>query len=603
MVGIETQRGWGTPVSSFFNVQKGPLRTVSVLLLAIACLLALNLASSDPYSSVSASATFSPKDCSGRDESAVTNYEAKVDQLKADQEVQRAKSMIAIEWRSLSYTHEYWVELALGIRPNRFAPAATQLGIWNGPELPPPSSAITFASGETHPLMWRVPASSLISSSELNATRVAQDPSHPIMLAADVFFVDSCVRVISTPECDWMLDWRNMAIAIHGGWAKLDCAAAGDTLSCSGEPKIKTQGMVPMSRVRVRTDNEWSVIAEFCSQHLTAVDVLDFELHGWGLSKRHVLHRVDNAQRPTEEVAMVVLFNSGARLLPLWLQYWRVLGVGRFYIYVNGPTTSLSDEEPAVAAQLAADPGVTLIDWEMPFSQKNGIYIISPTVCSGHYSQIMAFNHAFERVRRRHLYIGFFDPDEYGVYDAALLQTSLSRGANPTLQVLGRYGFPPALALSNQFGALVDPLYEGVLTPSVGLARRWYVRDELEPLRSKSFVRTVLQWEDVNVGNHNLWPMINHVEMPKTGTVYVAGSGYETRNQALATRAVAVDATFLHVLNFKDHSSKMQFDLDEEIAKLVEGKRTKPAVDAVIREAEARCLACSAGEPGCGYDC
>jgi len=297
-------------------------------------------------------------------------------------------------------------------------------------------------------------------------------------------------------------------------------------------------------------------------------------------------------------------FKNATAMLPLWLQSWRALGVARFYLYVSGKVSDLAEEDARIAAQLAADPGVTLVQWDLPFLQAGGLEVEAGR-CSGHFSQIMGFNHAYERVRRRHLYVGFHDPDEYGLLDAALLQDAWAAGDNALLQLFGRYGFPPTLALPNRFGAVVPPLPDGVLAPSSALARAWLGRDEVEPARSKSWHRTMGMREDINVGNHDMFAFKEHSEHPRTGTVVMSGNGYETRSLRLATYALEADATMLHVFNFKEHVSKLPFDQVEAVANMTARNAQRGDARLVFERARQACLACPVGAaaPGCGYEC
>ena len=547
-------------------------------------------------------------------EAAARSTEQQLRRLRSDLDAEARRELVPNEWSSISFTFEYWSEVGLGVKPTKWGPVAKQLKLL--PAIPPPSSVVAHSHPEQPgapylPLTWYETARALSRGGGLNATLVAQQPDKRIMLAADVFFVGGCVRLITAPECGWMLDWHNMTIAIHGAWKAGLCTAGGGggggaaALQCPPEQRtLRSDGPLQLSRVRSRTVNEWGVIAEFCSRHLAAEEVVDVEFHSWGVSKRFQLTRVDAARRPSEEVAMSVMFFKSSALIPLWLQYWRALGVGRFYLYIKGRVAELDKEDARIAAQLRGDPGVTLVEWDMPFAQAGGVYMV-PGRCTGHYSQILSFNHAYERVRRRHLYMGFYDPDEYGLLDPALLQAAWAAGANPLLALLGRYGFPPALALGNRFGAVVEPDLKNALTPSSALDRRWYARAELEQERSKTWVRTMRMREDINVGNHDLFVMVQHSAHPRTGTVFLSGSGYETQNLRQAVHAEREDASFLHVLNFKEHSSKLPFQREKEIARMVEGDMRVPEVAMTFKRAQEMCRACRAGaaSPGCGYAC
>ena len=488
---------------------------------------------------------------------------------------------------------------------------ALQLGLHAA--VPPPAAVrvavpVDGAAGATfyQPSTWHEPASALRGARELNATLVAGQPGKRLMLAADVWLVDGCVHLMSTPECAWTLDWTKVTVAIHGAWAQGACTAAADgTLACADDASVlKSDGPLPPSRVRTRTLNEWSVNVELCSAHLAGVGAVDVEFHGWGVSKRWLLPRVDAARRPTEEVAMMTHFKHATAMLPLWLQSWRALGVARFYLYVSGKVSDLAEEDARIAAQLAADPGVTLVQWDLPFMQANGVTMV-PGVCSGHYSQIMAFNHAYERVRRRHLYVGFHDPDEYGLLNGALLQDAWAAGDNALLQLFGRYGFPPTLALPNRFGAVVPPLPDGVLAPTSALARAWFGLQAVDPVRGKSWVRTMGMRDDMNVGNHDVFTMVERREHPRTGTVVMSGNGYETAGLRTATCALEADASMLHILNFRPHHSRLPINETEAMREMTTRNVQREDARLVFERARQACLACPPGAaaPGCGYEC
>lgn len=172
------------------------------------------------------------------------------------------------------------------------------------------------------------------------------------------------------------------------------------------------------------------------------------------------------------------------------------------------------------------------------------------------------------------------------------------------LRLLSSYGFPPALALPNRFGAIIEPLYDAALTPSSALARGWYGRDEVEPVRSKSWVRTSGMREDINIGNHDVFEFVERGENPRTGTIFLSGFGYETSHLRLATMADPRFASMLHVLNIKEHSSKLPFDRDEEVKRMVENEQLLPAAVLTLQRAKAVCQACANRSlPGCAYDC
>ena len=527
--------------------------------------------------------------------------------LRAEADAEVAVPLLPSHWRSLSFTHHYWVQVGLGKRGESKWPVAVQLGLFKA--LPQATVEIVRSTPERsgapyQPLLWWVEAKALSPEAGLNGTLLAAQPDKRLLLAADVFFVQGCIRLMTTPECDWALDYSTMSVALHGAWKRSACSAGADgTLSCPPEARsLVSDGPLPLSRLRMRTVGEWNLIADLCSEHLVGEDVVDVEFHGWGVSKRWLLERVDSARRPEEELAMAVHFKNNTKLLPLWLQYWRALGVGRFYLYVNGQIEDLASEDASIASQLILDPGVTLIPWDLPFMQARGVTVLSG-VCSGHFSQMLAFNHAYERVRKRHLYIGFYDPDEFALLDAASLHAAWATGENPMLQLIGRYGFPLALSLQNRFGAVMEPANGQALPLTAALERYWYGRAELEMARGKSWVRTVNPREDINIGNHDVFYFVSYSVHPKTGTVVQSGSGYETLRLRLATHAVAEDASMLHVLNFKPHHSKLPFNETEAEVEMVANKRLLPVAMLTLARARELCLNCIPGEPGCGYAC
>jgi hypothetical protein len=209
-------------------------------------------------------------------------------------------------------------------------------------------------------------------------------------------------------------------------------------------------------------------------------------------------------------------------------------------------------------------------------------------------------------VRRRHLYMGFYDPDEYGLLDPALLQAAWAGGDNALLQLFGMYGLPPTVALPNRFGAVVEPLYSAALSPSTALARSWYGREEVESARSKSWHRTMGMREDINLGNHDLFVFKELREDPTTGTVLMSGSGYEMLRMRQAIYTLEADATMLHVFNFKEHVSKLPFDQSEAVANMTLRAVQRGEARAMFERARELCLACPQGvaaAPGCGYEC
>ena len=63
---------------------------------------------------------------------------------------------------------------------------------------------------------------------------------------------------------------------------------------------------------------------------------------------------------PRTRWAMVAVFGANFYTLMLWAEHWRVLGVGTFYLFYNGPRERLAEVEQ-VLAPLAAS--VVLVYW------------------------------------------------------------------------------------------------------------------------------------------------------------------------------------------------------------------------------------------------
>ena len=449
----------------------------------------------------------------------------------------------------------------------------------------------------------------------LNATRVIEEPTHPLLLAADVFLVGACVVLMAAQECDWQLDWRDLRIAIVGGWAAADCPLDAEEHCPAARSLISSHGVaLPMSRVRERTYAEWSISAEFCVPSLATVDTVDVQFSGWGLLPiRRKVARDDVARRPQEEIAVAIHFSvKDSFLVPYWIQHWRALGCSRFYLYLNGPLEAIKARDPAIAAQLTSDPRVTLIEWNLRFLQKNGLDPI-PGLCSGHLSQMLSFNHVFERFRRRHLYIGYFDADELGVLSAEMLERAARCSMPPLLLLLGSYGFPAVLALPNQYGVVsgtghaphpavashAADVPPAVLTPTEVLKRNWYGHYEFTNARAKSLVRTFGQRHDVNVGNHDVFEMVGRSVDAKSGTVYQSGTGYETNSLRLAQLADSSEAGMLHIMNFKPHVSNLGLNVSLATEHMVATEAYVAAIHTIAALAQASCQQCS-GASGAG---
>lgn len=490
-----------------------------------------------------------------------------------DNEV-RARGYYPHEWTSLTTTYEWWSDIGLGARQSPWGPVYQQLRLF--PAIPPVSNQAESSWREIQgvpfrPVTWFVSAQELRGQAYFNSSLLGQQPDKLIMLAADVFFVDGCVRLIAVPECDWMLDWHNMTIAIHGAWREGACVdEPGGKLHCPVERRtLKSDGPMPVMRVRTRTVNEWNVIVDFCSRHLVDEAVVDVEFYNWGVSKRFQLTRVIANRRQEEEVSMVALVRNGLDGIGAWTHYWRALGVGRFYLYMLGGVAAASRNNSDAVQRLIHDPAVTLIDWTMRFDQQGGLAMSSDLDrCTGHFGQILAFNHAYERVRRRHLYMGFFDPDEYGMLDPTLLQAAWASDANPLLMLLGRYGYPPALILANRFGAVrPTPPFGSTLADAAN--REWYARNVTERARGKTWVRTMNMREDMNIGNHNVFEFAQIASNLRTGTVHMSGHGYETSHLKLGIHAEPEHASFLHALNLREHVSKLDLNVESEVFSMV----------------------------------
>lgn len=179
---------------------------------------------------------------------------AQLNNLRTSLDEEAKRRLDPMEWRMLTYVHQYWTDVSFGKRVNKGPPVAIQLKLHAS--IPPPTPTRVVAEPEGlrtfyQPSTWFEPVSALLAP-ELNASLVASQPKRQLMLAADVWFVDGCVRLISTPECSWQLDWRNMTIAVHGAWKRNACVERDDgLLDCADNTRtIKSDGPIPPSRVR-----------------------------------------------------------------------------------------------------------------------------------------------------------------------------------------------------------------------------------------------------------------------------------------------------------------------------------------------------------------
>jgi hypothetical protein len=105
---------------------------------------------------------------------------------------------------------------------------------------------------------------------------------------------------------------------------------------------------------------------------------------------------------PRSDFAMVAIFSFSHYLLPLWMNYWRAIGVDTFYLFYNGPPEHI----PALQREVADFGGsVVIISWQV-------IHWLTTEPNDITHGQPIAINSAFQRWRHLHKFMAFYDTDE-----------------------------------------------------------------------------------------------------------------------------------------------------------------------------------------------
>jgi hypothetical protein len=109
------------------------------------------------------------------------------------------------------------------------------------------------------------------------------------------------------------------------------------------------------------------------------------------------------AEMPTERkgayLAASTIYRDDAEYLPEWIEFHRLLGVERFFLYDNGST----DDHRDVLAPYAGEGTVMVHDWAGPFMREDGRPIASTA----------AFEHCVGAHREDARWITFLDVDEF----------------------------------------------------------------------------------------------------------------------------------------------------------------------------------------------
>ena len=105
---------------------------------------------------------------------------------------------------------------------------------------------------------------------------------------------------------------------------------------------------------------------------------------------------------PPSDFAMVAIFSFSHYLLPLWMNYWRAIGVDTFYLFFNGSPEHL----PALQREVADFEGsVVIVSWQV-------IHWLTTEPDDITHGQPIAINSAFQRWRHLHKFMAFYDTDE-----------------------------------------------------------------------------------------------------------------------------------------------------------------------------------------------
>jgi hypothetical protein len=105
------------------------------------------------------------------------------------------------------------------------------------------------------------------------------------------------------------------------------------------------------------------------------------------------------AERKGAYLAATTIYRDDAEYLPEWIEFHRLVGVERFFLYDNGST----DDHHDVLASYASEGTVTVHDWARPFMREDGRTIASTA----------AFEHCVGAHREDARWIAFLDVDEF----------------------------------------------------------------------------------------------------------------------------------------------------------------------------------------------
>jgi hypothetical protein len=256
------------------------------------------------------------------------------------------------------------------------------------------------------------------------------------VIGADVLLVGDCIKVLSATDCELPVDHSQLEIAVTAGYLGASCdgdSSGGGDGGCSEDDSVLRLPRGPPSRLKLRTDWEWTVEAELCMPQLARLGRVDVTLHLGPATKSVTLVRVDGGAAPAaaaaagdetgtagvggprataaaaaaaaaraaavnasaagaataavgggEAVAMMTLFHGGGAIAaPLWVDAWAALGVGHFYMYFNGRLAELQRAQPELFARLVSDHRVTLVQWPFAMWQRGSYRDHVPGTCTG----------------------------------------------------------------------------------------------------------------------------------------------------------------------------------------------------------------------------
>lgn len=198
--------------------------------------------------------------------------------------------------------------------------------------------------------------------------------------------------------------------------------------------KLLVQGRpaVPLRRVAFSTNGQYesSVIGEFddrgedefeggalvaaCAAGAASVDlaVTYVDPTNSSIHAERIFEGVEpSPEPPRTRFAIVAVFNRDRWLLPLWIEWYRVLGVGTFYLFPNEMNDAAQDANLVEVRRMLQNVSahVVLFDWRM-------LHWILTDTGDNTFGQPMAINNAFQRFRHLHEFMLFYDLDEFAVF-------------------------------------------------------------------------------------------------------------------------------------------------------------------------------------------